>query len=91
MNTIQPVTKLLLEIVYVNESMETKQICIINTPSVQPVPRVGDEISIPESMEELLGTKKTIFKVLKRRFPVQPDGLSQTKVVLFVSSDLHSE
>jgi len=88
MNTIQPITKLLIEILCVNEKKDVSQICLIETPSAQPVPRVGDEISIHKSMEEKIGTNKTIFRVLKRRFPIQPDGIFQTKVVLFVSTDL---
>ena len=90
MNMIPSVTKLLLEIVYVNEKREFKPICIIETPSIQPVPKVGDEVSIPHSIEEKIGTKNTIFRVTKRRFPIQTDGISYTKVVLFVSSELES-
>ena len=76
-----------MEILYVNESKDVKQVCRIEVPSAQPVPKVGDEISIPESMEETLGTNKTIFRVLKRRFRIQPRGISQAKIVLFVSSE----
>lgn len=83
-----PGTRLIVEYLYVDDAKETKQICLMDIPSAQPIPKVGDEISIPKGMEELLGTTKTIFRVLKRRFPIQPKGLSQSKVQLFVSSDL---
>ena len=82
-----PITKHLMEILYVNESKDVKPVCQIEVPSAQPVPKVGDEISIPKGMEETLGTNKTIFRVLKRRFPIQPNGISQAKIVLFVSSE----
>lgn len=83
-----PVTKHLVEILYVNESKKTTRICLMEVPSANPVPRVGDEISIPETMEQKLGTPETIFRVVKRRFPIQPSGMSQSKLVLFVSSDI---
>ena len=82
------VTRHVMEFIYVNEAKGLKPICIIEAPSAQPVPNVGDEISIPKGMEKTLGTEKTIFKIIKRRFPLVVNGLAQTKVVFFVSSEI---
>lgn len=87
MNTQQQaqVAKHIREYVYVDASGKMIPICKQEIPSSQPIPKVGDQISIPQSLEGRLGTSSTVFKIIQRRFPLVIDGLSVSVVVFFVS------
>lgn len=87
MNIPQPVQVAthIREYVYVDGSGKTISICEQAIPSSQPIPNVGDEISIPQSLESKLGTNSKVFKIIQRRFPLVLDGMSVSVVVFFVS------
>lgn len=86
-----PVAKHVREFVYVDASGNAKRICTQEVPSSQPLPNVGDQITFSKSLENELGTKSGVFRVIQRRFPVMLDGPSISTVVFFFSDEKGKE
>ena len=93
---IQPIqqpqrpAKFIVEIILV-ENGKSRKIAAYDISAGIPLPDVGDEIGFSDDAKEKIKTERTVFKVIKRRFPIPLDQKFIPSVFLFVSPTMSEQ